>query len=133
MASKTTTRNGDRRIGGRLDNYDDAFLLCRFRRHRWETIGFYRHSDSGHRVTISVVECDSCHTVREDWYDANGTLVYRRYENPDGYLFTYDEAERAESIRVRGPDVARALFSRAQVYESRDAFNRAAQRNRVKA
>ncbi len=120
-------------MGGRLDSYDDAFLLCRFRRHRWESVGFYRHADNGHRVTISVLECDTCHSSREDWFDPTGKMIYRHYENPDGYLFEYDEAERAESIRVRGPDVARALFKRAQVFESRDAFNRSAQRRRVSA
>lgn len=123
----------DRKIDGRLADYDQSFLMCRYRRHLWQHVGFYRTRDSGQRYIVSVLECASCTTQREDWIaPGDGGLIGHHYRHPDGFLFKYTEDERAENRRVRAPDVMRQLLKRSDVYESESAFRAGATRERIR-
>lgn len=112
----------EKRITGHLTDYDQAYLMCRYRSHRWEWTGFYRTRHDGQRYVVSVNVCDSCTMRREDYLGADGSLLSRNYSHPEGYLFKYDEDERAEKRRVRKRDVVRTLFKRETVYDNEDAL-----------
>ena len=115
----------DRRITNRLKNYDDLYLMCRYRRHTWQHEGFFRATDNnGSKLVASQLICTTCNTRRRDWLAAkDGTVVARDYRHPAGFLFKYDGIERAQNIRVRQHDVALNMIGRADVYADEESFN----------
>jgi hypothetical protein len=124
----------DKRIDGRLADYEQAYLMCRYRRHLWDHVGFYRARHDGGRYIVSVLECASCTAQREDWLQpADGSLVHRYMRYPSGYTFSYTQAERDDALRVRSADVARVLVKRSTIYDTVDAFQKQASARRLSA
>lgn len=106
----------DSRITNRLDKYDEDFLKCRMRRHRWPDepqTYYFTDPDTHERWVVCRYVCESCDMVREDFFTAVGEFYGRQYIPPSGYGFTYTEEERAQGVRVTTRDAAALYVQRA--------------------
>jgi hypothetical protein len=74
----------------RLSDLEDAYIECRTRRHRFESIpdpgGSGRKYQESSRVARLAERCDRCGLVREEaWNRTTGAILFVNYKYPDGY------------------------------------------------
>lgn len=80
----TTPRNATKLKD--LKDKPDNFLLCRsYRYHALDPIGLFYWGSGRQKGICRISQCTRCGTVREDYYLANGKLMDRKYERPEGY------------------------------------------------
>lgn len=69
-----------------LRELPDNYLECkRYRYHSLVEMYKFNWSDNGREAVCCVSKCSRCGTIREDYMNARGHLVDRRYETPVGY------------------------------------------------
>jgi len=94
-----------------VSELSQIFLDCRDRGHAWfddRTGPALRRSSGG--LVLRTLRCLRCKTLREDQIiGTNGQVYGRRYEYPEGYLFTRG-SERVAKTEVRKLAV-RAAFA----------------------
>lgn len=92
------------KLSERLEKYDDPFLECRTRRHRYFDVeddgGIGRKWKSSNTVTRLCQQCERCDTVRyEAWNAVTGDLLFAYYKYPEGYAI--DGGGRVDNRQLR--------------------------------
>ena len=78
------------RLSDRIKQYEDPYLQCRTRRHRFEDInddgGAGRKWKSSRTVTRLCQRCERCSTTRyEAWNAITGDILFAYYKYPHDY------------------------------------------------
>lgn len=101
-----------------LQKKPNHFLECRsYRYHALERIGLFYWGNGKGKGICRISQCTRCGTMREDYYLADGRLMDRRYERPEGY-----DLEGTGNVLLK--DVMREYLARLQseVAQDRDSF-----------
>lgn len=94
----------------KLTNYDGKFLLCRYQRHQWKFLGFFRQEGQ----IVGGFQCRECKTVREQFIDRDGNMIGNTYHYPKGYTVKVGR----EGERIMPSDVRKEMVRRNRVYSN---------------
>lgn len=86
LKGEVSERTRQSRIRAALAQLPDKFLECRsYRYHALKEVHKFYWNDGNKKGVCRVSKCTRCETFRDDYYNAKGELVDRRYMTPDGY------------------------------------------------